>query len=75
MKSLKYNLLALAVLALAITPSFGNPIPIYSTGQSNTSYNQVDPNYTILPGAPCCGTDAYTVQPYSGAWVTPPAGT
>lgn len=80
MKSLKYNLLALAVLALAITPSFGGNVPIadlYSTGQSNNNFGQVDAHYTILPGSPSGQTTAYTVDPYNilCCWATPPAGT
>jgi hypothetical protein len=78
MKSLKYNLLALAVLALAMAPSFAStvPITIYSTGQGDGP-GVVDSNYTILPGAPFGGPAAYTVDPYSGlcCWATPPANT
>jgi hypothetical protein len=79
MKALKY-LLALALLALAITPSFGSNIPVYSTGQCGSStcstYNQVDSNYTIV-SAPTGSGPAYTVDPYSGGgslqrWLTPP---
>jgi PEP-CTERM motif len=80
MKNLKYNLLALAVLALAITPSFGGTAPItdlYSTGQFNNNFDQGDAHYTILPGSPSGQTTAYTVDPYNilCCWATPPAGT
>jgi hypothetical protein len=76
MKLMKYNLLALAVLVLAITPSFGSNISgLYSTGQSNNNYNQVDSHYTITSG-PVNG-NAYTVEPYNilCCWVTNPPGT
>ena len=80
MKNLKYNLLALAVLVLAITPAFASTSPItdlYSTGQSNNNYGQIDAHYTILPGSPSGQTTAYTVDPYSilCCWATPPTGT
>jgi hypothetical protein len=80
MQSLKYNVLALAILVLAITPSFGATTPItdlYSTGQSNNNFGQSDAHYTILPGSPSGQTTAYTVDPYNilCCWATPPAGT
>jgi hypothetical protein len=78
MKLVKYNLLALAVLVVAITPSFGGSISgLYSTGQLNTSWNQLDLHYTILPGSPSNSPNAYTVQPYNilCCWVTNPPGT
>ena len=75
MKNLKYNLLALAVLALAITPSFANSITIFGTGQGLGSGGFMDPNYDLIaapPGVPL--NDARTTAPFPG-WINPSPGT
>lgn len=76
MKSLKYNLLALAVLALAITPSFANSITIFGTGQGLGSGDVLDPNYQLIGGGPL-GTlppELFTTPPFPG-WINPSPGT
>ena len=78
MKTLRYNLLALAVLALAITPSFASSIPVYSTGAGLSSSGQTDPNYRIVSapsGAPPPGQAlttpgvGYVAAPSGTQWV------
>ncbi len=67
------SLLALALLALAVTPSFANSITIYSTGQAATG--QPDPYYQLLASSPTGAGPAYAIPPYLPGWVSPPAGT
>ena len=67
-------LLALALLALAVTPSFANSITIYSTGAGLGSGGVSDPNYQLLASSPTGAGPAYTLPAYAG-WVSPPAGT
>jgi hypothetical protein len=76
MKSLKYNLLALAVLALAITPSFANSIPISGTGAGLGSVHVLDPNYTLIGGGPLLNLppQLFTTPPFPG-WVAASPGT
>jgi hypothetical protein len=76
MKNLKYNLLALAVLALAITPSFANSITIFGTGQGLGPGGVPDPNYDLISapsGVPL--HDARTIPPNLPGWVLPSPGT
>ena len=76
MRNLKYNLLALAVLVLAITPSFANSITtIHSTGDYLGSGGVSDPNYELLASSPTGAGPAYTLPPYLPGWVPPPGGT
>src|ERR1039458_63598 len=76
MKSLKYNLLVLAVLALGITPSFANSITIFGTGQGLGSGGVLDPNYQLIGGGPL-GTlppQLFTTPPFFG-WIPASPGT
>ncbi len=66
-------LLALALLALAVTPSFADPVNVYSTGAGLGSGGVSDPNYQLV-SAPTGAGPAYTLPAYAG-WVSPPAGT
>ncbi len=75
MKRQQYILFAFALLVLAITPAFADPISVYSTGSGLTTGVQ-DPNYAVIyapPGMPQ-GGQALTTAQYGG-WATPPAGT
>ena len=67
-------LLALALLALAVPPSFANTVNVYSTGAGLGSGGVSDPNY-LLVSAPTGAGPAYTLPPYLPGWVSPPAGT
>ena len=71
-------LIALAVLALAVTPSFASSIPVYSTGAGLTNSGQTDPNYKIISapsGAPPPGQAlttpgvGYVAAPSGTQWV------
>ena len=67
------SMLALALVALAVAPSFADSITIYSTGAGLSSGGVSDPNYQ-LASAPTGAGQAFTLPPYPG-WVSPPAGT
>ena len=70
------SLLALVLLALAITPSFASSITtIHSTGEGLGSGGVSDPNYELLASSPTGAGPAYTLPPYLPGWVSPPAGT
>jgi hypothetical protein len=70
------SLLALVLLALAITPSFAGTITtIHSTGEGLGSGGVSDPNYELLASSPTGAGPAYTLPPYLPGWVSPPAGT
>lgn len=71
MKSLKY-LIALAVLALAIIPSFANPIAVavFNTGATLPTASMIDLNYTLISapsGVPSLPT-LFSTTVYPG-WV------
>ena len=69
-------LLALAVLALAVTPSFADSITtIHGTGDHLLSGGVVDPNYQLLASSPTGAGPAYTLPPYLPGWVSPPLNT
>jgi PEP-CTERM motif len=69
------SLLALALLALAVTPSFANSITIYSTGAGLGSGGVSDPNYQVFsaPSGVPVGGQALTL--IDSGWVAAPAGT
>ena len=71
MKSLKFNLFAFAVLALAITPSL-------AFGQSNTGTqgccDNLDPNYMLVSAPSGVPLGPVYSTPTDGAWVPPPPG-
>ena len=72
------SLLALVLLALAITPSFASSIPVFSTGAGLSNSGQTDPNYKIISapsGAPPPGQAlttpglGYVAAPSGTQWV------
>jgi hypothetical protein len=71
MNSLRLNLFALAVLALAITPSL-------AFGQSNTGTqgccDLLDPNYTLVSAPAGVPLGPVYSTPTDGAWVAPSLG-
>lgn len=74
MKNLKNVLFAaLAMLVMAVSPSFASSITIYGTGAGQGSNGQVDAHYSLI-SAPTGAGPAYTTGAYPG-WTMAPPGT